>query len=227
MCHEMNNPLAAIMGSVDLYRQGMEDDVQRCMNDIWKASCRLRDVVRSLASFACGSEPPSEAVDVLDLVREELEEQRTQLEEAGIGAALEAPEGTLEVTGNGPGLKQVVHQLLLNACQAVEGTDKKTITLRASRSPECARIEVHDTGPGVPEDLRDRIFDPFFTTRDPDKGMGMGLAISHRIVEDHRGRLWHEPGRDGGAVFVIEIPVGAKGPDGSEATVGEQGGEDV
>ena len=227
MCHEMNNPLAAIIGSIDLCRQGMEDDVQRCMNDVWRASCRLRDVVRSLASFAHGSKPPQETVDVLDLVREELEDQRTRLKEAGIKVALEVPEGALEVTGNGPGLKQVLHQLLLNARQAVEGPGEKTITLRARRSAECASIEVHDTGPGVPEDIRDRIFDPFFTTRDPDKGMGMGLAISHRIIEDHGGRLWHRPGRSGGAVFVMEIPVGANGPNGSEPAAGRQGGEDA
>ena len=167
MCHEMNNPLAAIMGTVDLYRQCMEDDVERCMNDIWKGSCRLRDVVRSLASFAYGSKPPRDAVDVLDLVREEIEEQKTQLEEAGIEVAMDFPDGTLEITGNGPGLGQVLHQLVLNARQAVEGTDQKTISLRASRSAECARIEIHDSGSGVPEDIRDRIFDPFFTTRSP------------------------------------------------------------
>jgi signal transduction histidine kinase len=207
MCHEMNNPLAAIMGTIDLYRQGIEDDVQRCMDDIQVASGRLRDVVRSLASFAYGSTPPQDLVDVLDVVREVMEEQRARLEEAGIEVALESEEEVLEVTGNGPGLKQVFHRLLVNAFQAFEGGDRKTVVLRVSRSGERARIEVSDNGPGVPADIRDRIFEPFFTTRDPDKGKGMGLAISHKIVRDHCGRLWHEPSPLGGALFVVEIPV--------------------
>ena len=57
--------------------------------------------------------------------------------------------------------------------------------------------------------------------------MGMGLAISHRIVEDHGGRLWHEPGADGGAVFVMEVLARTNGADASAAATGEQGGEDV
>ena len=72
-----------------------------------------------------------------------------------------------------------------------------------------AIVEVHDDGPGVPEDVQPRIFDPFFTTKDMGKGTGLGLTVAYAIVQEHNGRIAVKSGASGGASFSVELPVGS------------------
>jgi C4-dicarboxylate-specific signal transduction histidine kinase len=70
------------------------------------------------------------------------------------------------------------------------------------------RLEVRDTGPGIPIEVMPRIFDPFFTTKGPGEGSGLGLSVSYGIVTELGGRLWAENRPEGGASFLLELPVG-------------------
>jgi C4-dicarboxylate-specific signal transduction histidine kinase len=213
LCHEMNNPLAAITGYVDLYRQGIETDAHRCMDTIWQAACRLRDVVRSLAAFADSEATPTGRMDLVATVLVLLEEMGPKIATQGVRAATQLPSQPVEVLGNWPSLNEVLRQLIRNACQAMESSARKELTVRLDRRGSRARLEVADTGPGVPEAIRDRLFDPFFTTRDPGTGMGMGLAISHRIIDRHGGRLLCEGGLSEGAVFAVDLPLASGQPE--------------
>jgi two-component system, NtrC family, sensor kinase len=78
---------------------------------------------------------------------------------------------------------------------------------RADRPDEVAQVIVADSGTGVPEADREKIFDPFYTTKEPGKGTGLGLAIVARIVEHHRGTVWAQKAREGGAAFVMLFPL--------------------
>jgi signal transduction histidine kinase len=69
------------------------------------------------------------------------------------------------------------------------------------------RLEFEDDGPGIPGEVRDRIFEPFFTTKPVGQGTGLGLSLTHGIIERHGGRIWVEPGSRTGTRFVIELPV--------------------
>jgi two-component system NtrC family sensor kinase len=102
-------------------------------------------------------------------------------------------------------LNQVVMNLVGNAIDALEGSGR--IDIRTERDAGFFRIVVADDGPGIAPELRDRIFEPFFTTKPVGQGMGLGLAISYRIIQAHRGALVVRDGEGGGAEFVVNIPL--------------------
>jgi two-component system sensor histidine kinase HupT/HoxJ len=83
------------------------------------------------------------------------------------------------------------------------------LTVRVASVNEHARVEVLDTGAGIPPEMLARIFDPFFTTKPPGKGTGLGLSVSYGIVAEHGGRLTATNRPEGGACFVVELPLGA------------------
>jgi signal transduction histidine kinase len=102
-------------------------------------------------------------------------------------------------------LNQVFLNLLMNACDAMK--DQGRITIRTRRGPLGVRLSFKDDGPGIPENVRTRIFDPFFTTKPVGEGTGLGLSLSHGIIERHGGSIQveSEPGK--GATFVIDLPL--------------------
>ena len=114
-------------------------------------------------------------------------------------------------------MNHLLMNVILNAAQAMDGNG--TLRLRTSLSPggERVRLEVSDTGPGIDEDILPRIFEPFFTTKEEGKGTGLGLSLVYGIVENHGGRISVNNRPEGGARFVIDLPVNTgrkKGGDG-------------
>lgn len=95
--------------------------------------------------------------------------------------------------------------LMRNALEAMAGLEQRALTIIAARAGEKIEIRVADTGPGLPEQVRDRLFEPFVTTK-PD-GMGVGLSVCRTIVEAHGGQLSGEDRAGGGTVFRLTIPV--------------------
>jgi signal transduction histidine kinase len=107
-------------------------------------------------------------------------------------------------------LQQIFLNLLLNAADAVPEGGKITIKTSRDEEGKTVAVEIHDTGKGIPEELRERIFQPFFTTKGKGKGTGLGLAVSKRIVEEHGGSIEATNHAAGGAVFKIVLPVKAE-----------------
>jgi signal transduction histidine kinase len=105
-------------------------------------------------------------------------------------------------------LRQAILNLILNATQAMGG--RGTLTVRAYAERGHAVLEIGDTGPGIPEDVRHRIFEPFFTTKAT--GRGLGLAVVKRIVDAHYGRVETRPGPQGGTVFAVRLPLRVASP---------------
>ena len=103
-------------------------------------------------------------------------------------------------------IEQVVLNLITNAAKAMENSNgNKRVQIKSSARNNTLRIQVADSGPGVPFELREKIFDPFFTTKDD--GSGIGLNIAQRIVADHNGSISLDSSKWGGAEFKIELPI--------------------
>jgi signal transduction histidine kinase len=143
-----------------------------------------------------------------EVVQEVLDLVQTEAHARGVTVRLALNSDLPIVEGDRVQLQQVILNLALNAIDAMASPSDRppVLALEADRgSAQEVRLAVRDTGHGLPEQDRDRIFDAFYTTKP--HGMGMGLAISRRIVEAHGGRLWASPNPGGGSVFQFTIPV--------------------
>ncbi|KAA2212077.1 response regulator [Teichococcus oryzae] len=105
-------------------------------------------------------------------------------------------------------LNQVVMNILSNAADAIEGRGR--IIIHTESDADTYRIAISDSGPGIPAEMRDRVFEPFFTTKPVGAGTGLGLAIAYNVIQAHGGTIAVGEGADGGACFMITIPVNLK-----------------
>src|SRR5206468_10848251 len=138
-----------------------------------------------------------------------LELRGYELRVRGIDVERDYDEQVPETMADAHQLQQVFLNLVTNAEQAMERSerDKQCLIVRTRRTGDLIRIEVEDTGSGIPPNLLERIFNPFFTTKPTGSGTGLGLSISLGIVREHEGRIWAENAPHGGARFVIELPM--------------------
>jgi two-component system NtrC family sensor kinase len=104
-------------------------------------------------------------------------------------------------------IERVFLNLIINAAEAMEGTGTLTITTRVDSLIHNLDIEVDDTGPGISPENIEKIFDPFFTTKETGHGVGLGLAISYGIVEEHNGKLIVESQAGKGTIFTVSLPL--------------------
>lgn len=212
VAHEVRNPLGVIFNSLGSLRRVLkpEGDARMLLDIIGEEADRLNRIVGDLLDFARPS-PPALRPEALD-----------RLVEEAVGAALAENRNIAVKRDIGPGLSPVsmdarlMRQAVLNvAVNAVQAMPRGgTLTVRARRDGSWARVEIRDSGPGIPDEIRQRIFEPFFTTKA--SGTGLGLAVVKRIVEGHGGEVAvaNEPGS--GAFFTIRIPVEHAAPPASE-----------
>jgi PAS domain S-box-containing protein len=207
--HELNNPLAAIVGQAEMLEEDSQGTVfETRAKKISAAAGRCARIVQTFLAMARQKEAQLAVVDLNEIVASSLEITEYGLRTAGI--AVKVTLGTMlpKVLGDRDQLHQVLVNLIVNAQQAMEGgeTFDKTLTLRTSVSHDgSVLLDVGDTGPGVPDKLQGRIFEPFFTTKPQGMGTGVGLSFSHGIIAAHGGAIALEPSRRG-AHFRLSLP---------------------
>lgn len=220
VAHEINNPIQGILGFAQLI-QGRSDpagDVNEFAGEIIVECGRIARIVSNLLAFARPDSDAQTPSEVAHLVLTTLSLLRPTLVKDGIAVETDLPDDLPAIACRGDQIRQVVMNLLTNARDALNarfaGADAgKSLRISARAfdegGQEWVRIEVEDGGIGIAAEMLDRIFDPFFTTKAPDAGTGLGLAVSHRIVADHGGRLLvaSEPCRF--TRFSVELPVDA------------------
>lgn len=184
--------------------QHAEADVLNALRDASEGASRISELVSSMRRLTrpAGSEAE---LDLAECARAGLKIGRTGLKpgvEIHDDLALK-----LSVRGDASELARVVTNLVVNAGQSMGDAGK--LTLRAFEDGDCAVLEIADSGPGVPAELRARIFDPFFTTRSPGQGTGLGLAISLETARRHNGELQLVDAHPG-ATFRLRLPLATR-----------------
>ena len=208
VAHELNNPLTAILAfGQDLLSQPRSEDDVEALNTIVQQSQRCRAIVQDLLTFARTKREDRQAVSL----REVVDRVCPAFERLGAAEAIRLelkPAGDLPaVHANPSALEQVLTNLLSNAFHAVGkgGWVGITTALQGDR----VALIVEDDGPGIPPEVLPRLFEPFFTTKDHGHGTGLGLSVSHGIIEQHNGTLRaenrSEPGTHG-ARFTVLLP---------------------
>ncbi len=210
VAHEINNPLMIILGQVHLLLQSEDHEaLLQGLRVIDGATKRAANIVRELVLFA--ERPPVRRArcQLGEQIRAVLQLHEPRLAAQHIQVQTEIAE-VEDVWADANQLQEVVQHLIQNAEQAmVASHGGGTLRIRVKPVDNGVRIEVADNGPGIPPQDLPRIFNPFFTTKDPGQGRGLGLSVVHSVVTEHGGRLWVENRPEGGAVFVLELPVRA------------------
>jgi signal transduction histidine kinase len=226
VAHELNNPIGFVHANLQLLEgyvkkliaaQERGDGAERVREAISKlllrsreGTQRVKDIVQDLRTFSRMDQAELGDADL----NEEIERTLGLMEprfKAGI--RVERDFGALPRVRCLPGqLNQVFMNLVMNACDALEGKGRIVVRTRPTR--DGVSLSFQDDGPGIPREHRERIFEPFFTTKPVGKGTGLGLSISHGIIERHGGRMVVECPENGGTLFRIELPLVARIGDG-------------
>ncbi len=210
VAHELNNPLAVVMGYAQLFvkSKSLDEKVRKDLQKVLHESERAAKIVRNLLTFARPREPHMMMVDVNRIVVDSLETREMQVQRAKVEIVRRLAKDLPPTMADAGQVEQVLVNLLTNAIQALENRpDKRIVEIATAYHDNWIRIVVADNGPGIPDPVMERIFDPFFTTKGPGKGTGLGLSICYSIVEEHKGKIWVETKAGKGTRFIVELPV--------------------
>src|SRR5712691_9011333 len=196
VAHELNNPLAGISSFAQLLltEKRFPPDQRTAAEMIYAEARRASRIVQNLLTFARQHKPERTPTSVNQVLDDTLELRGYELRVRGIDVQRDYDEQSPETMADAHQLQQVFLNLITNAEQAMERAerDQQRLTIRTRRAGDLIRIELEDTGPGIPPNLLERIFNPFFTTKPTGSGTGLGLSISLGIVREHEGRIWAE-----------------------------------
>lgn len=206
--HEIRNPLAALSLHVQLLEEQLEEspdseDAQPMLAVIKSEMTRIGEVLERFRDFASMDNLRLEEVNLVKLIQRQVDLAIPQANQQGIDVQFVLPESPLpNLTADLVRLEQTLLNLFVNAMQAMPTGGKLFVTV--TESSAAVRVEISDTGSGIPEDLRDQVFDAYFTTKS--EGTGLGLALCDKIVRQHNGSLDFFSSKDG-TTFVMTLPI--------------------
>jgi two-component system NtrC family sensor kinase len=216
VAHEINNPLAGIKTYARLLRRQLAAgtaaatpeqaaETDRVLQMVDSEAGRCGDIVRNLLAFSRQAEAHFAEEDLSSVLERCRMLLRHQAEMNGVILEVRAAEGLPKVVCDAGQVQQVVLALAMNALEATPSDGR--VTVEAAPDGDGVRLEVGDTGAGIPKEHLERIFEPFFTTKEAGKGVGLGLAVVYGIVERHGGTIdvASEPGR--GTTFTVRLPA--------------------
>ena len=236
VAHELNNPIGFVHANLQLLteyvpklavalRTGqdttkIESAIEKLLARSREGTERVKQIVADLRTFSRMEQATLAEVDLNREIDRAITLMEPRLKD---GIDVERDYGQLPPVRCYAGqLNQVFTNLLMNACDALDGKGRIRIRTRARQGglgqPDGVRLEFHDDGPGISPEVQARIFEPFFTTKPVGQGTGLGLSISYGIVERHGGRMLVGSAPGAGTTFVVELPLVAKLPAEEDAT---------
>jgi PAS domain S-box-containing protein len=209
VAHEVNNPLAAILGFTDLLLENpnIPEAAREDLKIILQETQRTKEIVQDLLSFARQRPAQREPVHVNAILRQTIKLRSYDFSSHGVEVVEEFDEGIAPTLGDAQQLQQVFLNILNNAYDAIqESGNYGKILIRTRRTQDSVEVAFIDNGIGVTEP--ERIFDPFFTTKQVGKGTGLGLSICYGIVRAHGGEVlcWNNA-QESGSTFVVRLPL--------------------
>ena len=213
LAHEINQPLMAILSNAQAAQRLLARDnpdlaeVRAAVADIVEDDRRAGQVIHRLRALLRKGEVQRDPLDVNSVVADVLRLMRSELMNRGIVANAETAPNLPSVLGDGIQLQQVLLNLVMNGCDAMEGDDASHQLVVRTRLAGGAGVEVSvsDSGRGIPAADLERVFEPFVTTKE--HGMGLGLSVCRMIVAAHGGRLWAESVEGKGTTMRFALPV--------------------
>jgi len=206
--HEMNNPLTIISGRAQILFSKEQDDQQKKMLQVIIGQCeRLSKIITDLLSYSRPHPPARERFDLKEALKQVIDLNGPTLQQKKIKVETRFGEGPIHAVADRMQIQQVVTNLVVNAIHAMEPEGQ--LTLSASLDPQRTeiRIEVSDSGEGIPAADLEHIFEPFFSTKEVGRGTGLGLSISHSIVTAHGGRILVRSAPGKGSTFTVLLPA--------------------
>lgn len=219
LAHELNQPLAAIASNAQaaqllLAREPLDlAEVREILDDIVADDMRAGGVISRLRALLRRGDAQFQPLDLNEVTTEVLELAHSELIERNVAISTRLTPGLPAVRADRVQLQQVLLNLILNGCEAMNANRPSERRLTVSTAPDGTNlllVSIADHGKGLPEEAAERLFEPFFTTKP--HGLGLGLSICRSIAAAHGGRLWAENNRERGATFTLALPKHDKEP---------------
>ena len=206
IAHEIRNPLTSINILIHSLTENFptKDSRWEDLKVIEEEILRINEIVDQFLRFAKPAPPLLDKTDLIPIFEETLQLLRPQIEKGKIAVQKEFEPLPL-ITVDREQIKQVILNLLMNAIQAMPGGGQLSMSGRFSRDGYWVELTVQDSGVGIPPEDLDKLFDPFFSTKEG--GIGLGLSIAHRIIDQHHGKIEVESNPGKGTLFTISLPV--------------------
>jgi|Deesub1362A_J573_1020465.scaffolds.fasta_scaffold01531_6 PAS domain S-box-containing protein len=212
VAHEIRNPLVSIGGFARRLERRLSGDLHEYAEIIVNEVERLENILKEILGFVRGSRPTKECVDINKLINSTIDLVMASISERGNRLVKELSASPIMLEVDPDRIRDAILNIITNANQA---TKNGTITVKTWIKHDEAVIEISDTGCGIRPDVRKNIFNPFFTTKP--QGTGLGLAVTHKIIQEHDGRIHFETvceeekdetrGIKGGTTFKIYLPL--------------------
>lgn len=205
IAHEIRNPLAGISGSIELLTQTVNDeDDRKLMKIILREIDRLNNLITEFLDYSRPEVPPTDRVDLGPLLNEVLDAIKTDTKLRVDIQQVREFDSNLMILGRRDKLKQVFLNIILNSYQAMNEAQKPQLLVSALTEGENLKVRIRDTGSGMSEQTRKKMFEPFHTTKP--KGTGLGLAVTHKILEGHGAQVFVESEQGVGTEFILTFP---------------------
>lgn len=214
IAHELGNPLAAVIGRAEFLRMQISSgkagpaETLKVIDTIEGLCDRMTAIIRGMRAMSRdGTGDPFQRVSLSQVVQDVLGFSWESFKKHGIEVQVPEIDLNLAVLGQETQLCQLLVNLLSNAKDAVLPLSQKWIRIEVLDRKDSVEIAVTDSGPGIPQDLREKVMEPFFTTKPMGKGSGLGLSVCSTIVRHHSGKIWVDP-ECPNTRFVVRLPKG-------------------